>query len=255
MRRLHYLASLIVAASLAGCRADAQAPATEPDAGGKNLAPTSTAGGRATAPVPAGEARPTGPEATAEETRREEARREDVRRAEAPAPEPVTIPKGTALPLVFETAVSSATSRPGDLVVARLASDVRVGGRTVLPARSEVRGRVATAVPSGRVKGRARLAVTFDRLIVDGSERPIEATTIDVTARSAKKRDAAIIGGSTGAGVVIGAIAGGKKGAVVGGVVGAGAGTGAVLATKGKEVSFPAGYRRTVQLTQALTLR
>ena len=42
-------------------------------------------------------------------------------------------------------------------------------------------------------------------------------------------------------GTAIGAIAGGKKGAAIGAAVGGGAGTGAVLATRGDEVTIPAG--------------
>jgi hypothetical protein len=247
MRRIHSLSPLILAAALAGCQADAQAPVTDRGTSGdRSLAPVASGGVQKA--DPSGDRRPSEPPEAAPAG----AGGGETRRAEAP--QPVTLPKGTALPLVFQTAVSSANSRSGDLVVAKLASEVRAGGKVVLPARAELRGRVVTAVPSGRVKGRARLAVSFDRVVVDGVERLIETSTIDVTAEGTGKRDAKIIGGSTGAGVVIGAIAGGKKGAVVGGVVGAGAGTGAVLATKGKEVSFPAGYRRTIRLTEALTL-
>src|SRR5262245_6221627 len=246
--RIHSFSPLILAVALplAGCQADAQAPMTERGGDAKNLTPASNGGVQRT--TPSRDNRPSAPEAPPAA----EARREDTRRAEAP--QPVTIAKGTSLPLVFETAVSSATSHAGDLVVAKLTSDVKAGGKAALPAGAELRGRVVNAVPSGRVKGRARLTVSFDRVVVDGTERLIQTSTIDVTAEGTGKKDTAIIGGSTGAGVVVGAIAGGKKGAVIGGVVGGAAGTGTVLATKGKEVSFPSGYRRTVTLTEALTL-
>src|SRR5580765_486299 len=73
-------------------------------------------------------------------------------------PDPVTLPEGTTLPLLLDAAISSATSRAGDHIVARLAEDVRVGEKVVVPAGSEVRGQVTAAVPSGRVKTRAHLA-------------------------------------------------------------------------------------------------
>lgn len=164
-------------------------------------------------------------------------------------PEPVVIPAGTDLPLVFETTVSSGTSSRGDAVLAKLASDVRVGEKVVLPEGTEVRGRVTTAVPSGRVKGLARLAVSFDTVVHKGKEHPIETRTIDITAPKTHKKDATIIGGGAAAGAIVGAIAGGKKGAAIGTAVGAGAGAGTVLATKGKEVTLGAGATRTVELT------
>src|ERR1700731_1875584 len=46
-------------------------------------------------------------------------------------PAPLVLPEGTPLPLVLQTALSSDPSHPGDLVVATLASDVRVGEKAV----------------------------------------------------------------------------------------------------------------------------
>jgi len=169
-------------------------------------------------------------------------------------PEPIILPAGTELPLVFDTTVSSGTSRPGDSVVAKLASDVRAGEKAVLPAGSEVRGKVTSAEGSGRVKGQAHLALVFDTLTYKGKDYPIETHAIDVTAPKQHKKDAKIIGGTAAAGAIIGAIAGGGKGALIGGGVGGAAGTGAVLATKGQEVTLPAGYRRTVAVTNDVNL-
>lgn len=164
-------------------------------------------------------------------------------------PQPVVIPEGTALTLTLDAALSSATSNDGDAFTAKLAEDVRVGEKVAAPAGSEVRGRVTSAVRSGKVKGRARLALVFDSVVVKGKAYPIEATGIDITAKPSKKKDAAMIGGGAGAGAIIGAIAGGKKGAAIGAAVGAGAGTGVVLTTRGKEVELAAGQALSVTLT------
>lgn len=172
----------------------------------------------------------------------------------APAPTPVVIPAGTALPLTLETGVSSANSKAGELIVARLSADVKLGDRVVLKQGSEVRGRVTAAVPSGRVKGRARLAFVFDTLLVNGRPVPIEVGAADMTAGSNKGNDAKVIGGGAGAGLIIGAIADGKKGAAIGTAVGAAAGTGVVLATKGKEVELPAGSAMTAKLEKDVRL-
>jgi hypothetical protein len=141
----------------------------------------------------------------------------------------------------LETALSSATSKQGDAIVARLAQDVKLGEKVVLKQGTELRGRVVSATQSGRVKGRAHLAFDFDRVVVGGSEREVALRAVDITAESSKGKDAKIVGGGAGAGLIIGAIVDGKKGAVIGTAVGAAAGTGAVLATRGKDVQLPAG--------------
>ena len=169
-------------------------------------------------------------------------------------PDPITVPEGATFPLVLETAISSATSRSGDLVVARLVEDIKVGEKVVAPSGSEVRGRVTAAVPSGRVKGNARLAFDFDTLVLEGKEHSIGTRPVDITAANSHKRDAVIIGGGAGAGAIIGAIADGGKGAAIGGLIGGATGTGVVLTTKGKEVTLGTGTRVTVRLTRETRL-
>ena len=172
--------------------------------------------------------------------------------APAAPPEPVVVPAGTALPLVFETTAASDKSAVGERVLARLAEDVRVRDEVVLPAGAEVRGRVTVAVKAGHVSGRSRLAVAFDEVMVKNVALPLSASGIDVTGKSQKSRDTKIAVGAAGAGALIGAIAGGGSGALKGGLIGGAAGGTAVLITKGEEVVFPAGSRHTVKLRQAL---
>jgi hypothetical protein len=169
-------------------------------------------------------------------------------------PAPVIVPEGATLSLVLETAISSQTSRSGDRVVARLAEGVRVGEKVVVPAGSEVRGRVTTAVPSGRVKTRARLAFALDTLVLDGKEHAIGTGAIDITAPDTHKKDAVTIGIGAGAGAIVGGIAKGGKGAAIGTLIGGAAGTGVVLANTGKEVELAVGSRMTVRLTNEARL-
>jgi len=137
-------------------------------------------------------------------------------------------------------------------VLARVAEDVADGGRVVLPEGAEIVGHVIAAQPSGRVKGRARLAVRFQEVRVGGVSYMLEATDLDVTAASGKGKDAKILGGAAGAGAIIGAIAGGGKGALKGAAIGGAAGGAAVLATKGDEVVFKSGESYAVELTREL---
>jgi hypothetical protein len=163
-----------------------------------------------------------------------------------------TLPAGTVLPVTFETTASSATSRPEEKVLARLREEVKVGGAT-LPAGSELRGHVLTARRSGKVKGRAYLSLSFNQITAHGKTHPIVTRTISLLAPETHGKDAAIIGGGAGTGALVGAVVDGKEGAAKGAVVGGAAGTGA-LATRGQEVSIPAGSRWRVRLARPVVL-
>jgi hypothetical protein len=172
----------------------------------------------------------------------------------APTPRPRIVAAGTALPIVLKAGLSTKSAQAEDRVVAELAENVVVDGDVLLPAGSEVSGHVVSAVRSGRVKGKARLVVSFDKVRADGRTFRIDATGFDVTAGSSAGKDAKIAGGAAAGGVVIGAIAGGGSGAAKGGLIGGALGGAAVLATRGKEVELPAGSRYKIELRKSLHL-
>jgi hypothetical protein len=162
--------------------------------------------------------------------------------------ERVSIPAGTQLSLVLETALSSETSHPGDRVEARVERATSEDGRVLLPGGTVLKGRVLDARPSGRVSGKARVIVAFDQIVVRGRAQRLDTTEIEAVAGDSHERDAAIIGGGTAAGAIIGGITKGGKGAGKGAIIGGIAGAGAVLATKGKEIELPSGSRWTVRV-------
>jgi len=167
----------------------------------------------------------------------------------------VTIPSGTLLQLTLNTSVASDTSQVEDAVAAELTNAVMVGGRTALPSGALVAGVVRSVDSSGRVKGRARLALDFTSVTSGGRRYAMSAEHFSRQASATKGEDAAKIGIGAGAGAVIGGLLGGKKGAAEGAAVGGGAGTGLVLATKGEEVRFPSGTDVSIQLSEPLTVR
>ena len=173
----------------------------------------------------------------------------------APVYREVTVPSGTTLSVELRTAVASNTSAVEDRVQGVLRRALVVDGVEVVPAGARLSGVVTDAQQSGRVKGRARLALRFTSLTVDDTPTTIGTSTIAREAEGTKKEDAAKIGIGAGAGAVVGAITGGKKGAAVGGAVGAGAGTGVVLATRGDEVELAAGTAVTTTLTRPLVVQ
>jgi hypothetical protein len=162
--------------------------------------------------------------------------------------ERVSIPAGTQLSLVLETPLSSETSRVGDRVEARVERATSEEGRVLLPGGTNLKGRVLDVQGSGRVSGKARVIVAFDQIVIRGRTQRLDTTEIEAVAGDSHGRDAAIIGGGTAAGAIIGGIAGGGKGAGKGAIIGGLAGAGAVLGTKGKEVELPAGSRWTVRV-------
>jgi len=171
-----------------------------------------------------------------------------------PRPTRLVLPRDTELTLLLEEGLASDQSHPGDAVIARVERATAEDGRIVLPGGTLLHGKVTEALPSGRVKGRARVAVTFDRIVVRGVAHELDATPIVAEAPGDSGRDAKVVGGAAAAGAVLGAIAGGKSGAVKGTVLGGAAGGAAVLLTKGREVQIPAGSRWTVRLRDSLRL-
>jgi hypothetical protein len=177
----------------------------------------------------------------------------------APAPAPtyreVTLPAGTTLRLELESTVASDTSHVDDAVRAKLRQPVVVDGETVIPAGGEVAGTVTSAVRSGRVQGRARIAYRFDSIRVDGERYEISTAPVSHVAPATKRKDATKIGIGAGAGALVGAIVGGGDGAAKGAALGGAGGTGVVLATRGDEVRVGPGADVNAKLTAPLKVR
>ena len=167
----------------------------------------------------------------------------------------LTIPAGTMLTIRLETPVASNTSRVDEPIEGTL-SDPQIVDRTVvLPVGSRVRGFVAEAKPSGKVKGRARLGIRLDKVTdPSGATYPI-AGSLAAEARRTTRRDAGTIGIPAAGGAILGAIVGGGKGAAVGATIGGGAGTVAVVATPGDEVQWPRGAALSFRLSRDLEVR
>jgi hypothetical protein len=165
-----------------------------------------------------------------------------------------TVPEGARLQVRLQTAVASDLSHVEDPVEATVTEPVVVDGTEVLPAGSVVSGTVSEAQPSGKVKGRASLAVRFDHVATGGDRYAIVAVT-SREAPGTKGKDAEKIGLGAAGGAVVGALLGGKQGAVVGTAVGGGAGTAVVLTTAGDEVRWPVGTALSIGLEKGVDVR
>jgi hypothetical protein len=140
--------------------------------------------------------------------------------------------------VTLATPIASDTSKVEDTVRGTVAKAVVVSGVTLVPKGAEVVGTVVEANQSGRVKGRASIALQFDRLLVRDESHEIHTTRVSRQAEGSERQDVKKGGIGAAGGAIVGGIAGGGTGAAIGAGVGA---AGAVLATRGEEVRLPAG--------------
>ena len=124
----------------------------------------------------------------------------------------------------------------GDTFRANLDSPIMVDDRVVVPAGTEVQGRVTLVQSAGRFQGRSELTLQLTRLQMNGKSYAFATSDWNAKGRSEGKRTVATVGGGAALGAIIGAIAGGGRGAAIGTVAGAGAGGGVSAATKGKQI-------------------
>ena len=169
--------------------------------------------------------------------------------------ETVTIPAGSELIVTISSSLNSGSNKAGDEFEGGLALPLNVNGKTILEKGTKVIGKVVDAAGSARVKGLASIRLELTSVVHNGKTVSIVTNPFVEEAEATKGRDAAVVGGGAGLGAAIGAIAGGKKGAATGAIIGGAAGGGTVLATKGKEVDFPAESKITFTLADALTVR
>jgi hypothetical protein len=177
--------------------------------------------------------------------------------APAPAaePAPIEVPAGTKIELVLGTAVSSQSAAVGDEIRAELAAPIRVDGEIAVPSGTRVVGRVTEAKALAKVGGRARLALAFESIELDGRTVPI-AAYFAREGKSETGKDAATIAAGAAVGTVLGNQA--KKndrGKVIGAILGAGVGTAIAAKTEGETIELPAGARLELTLRDAVTVR
>ena len=174
----------------------------------------------------------------------------------------VVVPAGTTVPLVMINSVSSKHSQPGDPVYLESVYPVVVDGRILIPAGTNVSGSVTRSKRPGRVKGRGRLEVRLQQMILpngvirDLTGRPgaldgrspdsFDRESGEIKSEGTKGEDAQDIATTTAAGASIGTIAGavgGRTGAGIAGgaIAGAAIGVTKVLLTRGPEAMLDRG--------------
>jgi hypothetical protein len=192
-----------------------------------------------TAPPPAGGAKPSpsGPVVSS----LSEASPAPSASAGASAPATVSIPAGTSLAVRVDQRISVKTSRPGEtftgeIVVPVTASD----GNLLVPKGSRVKGVIDAAHKRGHFKGASMLELRLTAITLNGTEYPLRSRDLTERKKGKGKRSAALIGGGSGLGMLVGGLAGGGAGLVIGGLAGGGAGTAAAGLTGNRDLDIPA---------------
>jgi serine/threonine-protein kinase len=167
------------------------------------------------------------------------------------------VPAGTPVTVELEHALSSSTSRAGDIFTARFTKPVISGDRVAIPAGSRIQGHVieANSAKKGLSDKAGSLKLAFERLVTpDGFIAPMSASYA-AAGRSSKKKTAGAIGGGAAGGALLGKVLGGStKDAMLGTVAGAAIGTGVAAGTRGQDVDLSSGSPLTLTLDQPIRI-
>jgi hypothetical protein len=183
------------------------------------------------------------------------------------------IPQGAHLLLRMVNSVNTRTAQEGDFVYLRTASPISIDGAIVVPTESYVQGVVLHSKHSGRVTGRAEIAIRIETLTLasgkvyrmnphlasvdsdDTGQKVDSASENAIKQGGSKEEDAGRIAILTGSGAAIGGLADhGIKGAGIGAGVGTAVGIATVLLTRGKEVSLKQGTTLDVVFDRKVSL-
>ena len=145
--------------------------------------------------------------------------------------------------------LSSESSQPGDSFTGTLAEPLVVGDRIVAQKDARVIGQVREVVSSGRLSRPALMTLSLKSVQSWSGRYPIQTGDLTIKASSHATRNLLIIGGTAGAGAVIGGAAGGGKGAAIGAAAGAGAGTVGAYLTGKRQIVLPSETLLTFHVT------
>ncbi|HLH19088.1 MAG TPA: hypothetical protein VKX45_17840 [Bryobacteraceae bacterium] len=161
----------------------------------------------------------------------------------------IVLPAGTTIAVRLDRSLDTRRDRAGTPFVATVSRPVVRGGEVVVPRGAIARGYLIESKPSGRLKGRAEMALALRSVDIRGRVYRISASGPVFETKGHKGHDAVWIGGGAGTGAAVGAIAGGGIGAAVG------AGVGAVAGTTGAFITGKRNLRLAPETQVVFTLR
>jgi hypothetical protein len=182
------------------------------------------------------------------------------------------IPKNTHVLLKMVNSISTRTAQEGAQVYMQTASPIADGGQIIVPVGSYVQGTILISKRSGKVSGRAQLAIRLDVLTLPGGKTlkfsPHLSSIDDGESTQKVVNDEGLVqqGGTVGKDVERIAILAGTgaglgalvdrnwTGAGIGGAAGSAVGLATTLLTRGREVELRQGSSLDVVFDRALAV-
>jgi hypothetical protein len=152
----------------------------------------------------------------------------------------ISIPAGTELAIRIDQRLSARSSYAGEHFNGNVVEPVLNNGTVIIPNGTPVSGRVVEAHHGGHFRGRSVLELRLTGMTLNGYEYPLDTRDTVRSRRGKGRRSAGIIGGMTGAGMLIGGIASGGVGLAIGAAAGAGTGTAIAGGTGNHNLDIPA---------------
>jgi len=182
----------------------------------------------------------------------------------------ITVPAGTVIPIVLSSYLNTKSSQVGDVFYADTNYPIWIQQRLAIPKGSTVRGTVTEVERPGKIKGKGRIAVRFDDILLpNGIKRELTASfrglhgsgdeefnkqSESVSAGGSKGDDTQTVVQDTTTGTIIGAAAGRTgKWAGIGAGAGAAAGLATVLLGRGKDLVLSPGTQFDLELQRPMT--
>lgn len=185
--------------------------------------------------------------------------------------EELTLPKGTSILVALINRLSTKNVQEGAGIYAKTVLPVSNGKKNIIPVGTMVYGKVVSAERAGRVKGKAKLALSFQSLILDSglkvpmyaslgnSDTGVRKGEATVEAEPGKETEDVVVAGARGAaaGAVVGAVSHGVgvgRAAGIGAGAGAAAGLAEALIRRGDDLTLDRGTVIEIILDQDLAL-
>jgi hypothetical protein len=177
------------------------------------------------------------------------------------------LPEGTVFRISMLQDIEAYNTAPNTPFSGKVTQDIMRNGKVIVPAGSELHGRVVYATSASRLHGGSTLHLRADEFFLpDGTRYHVHAQVIDtqgsdtnakgegnIVPSAEVKRNLAVLGAGAGGGAIVGAAIGGGVGAIVGSAIGAGAATTHWLLVQ-RSVNLPASSVLIFSLTDPMLL-